>query len=81
MNTPPSAGPAAKPRLTIDAQNETARARARGSGYAWLSNASDAGSIIAAPNPCAIRNMTRNATLGASAQQSDIPVKSASPSW
>ena len=34
VSAPPSAGPAAKPRLTIDAQNATARARARASGNA-----------------------------------------------
>ncbi|AJX69446.1 major Facilitator Superfamily domain protein [Burkholderia pseudomallei MSHR840] len=80
ISTPPITGPAAIEIAPDAVHQPTARARSRGScAHAWLSSASEFGSIAAAASPCSARAAMSVAAFAAMPQTNDATAKSASP--
>ena len=78
ISTPPTIGPAPKPRPATLAQMPMAPVRASG-GYASIKIESVSGAMIAAPTPCSPRKSTSCASLRASPHARDNTVNTAIP--
>ena len=76
--TPPSAGPATA-ATDADAAHRPIAPGRRSGGVSASTNASDAGSSIAAPTPCTPRAASSRPNVGATAASSDAAVKTPTP--
>ena len=80
MSRPPATGPAAKPTPPAAVHQATAWPRKRASPpEAWFSSASEAGTISAAPTPCATRAAISSAPFGARPQPAEAAMNTAKP--
>src|SRR5260221_10136544 len=81
VSTPPSTGPAANPRLAVLAQGVTAWLRSVGSGKVWDKRASDAGNMMAAPNPFNARAVISKKREGERGENKEARTKKIKPIW
>src|SRR5207244_8791886 len=79
VRTPPTTGPADEATAAPSDQLAIARARCLASEYASRIRASEAGSIPAAPPPCASHAATSTPSWGASPQAAEAATNVASP--